>query len=71
MRINSQTNFFMMKEDKCRIRFKQDDVLGWKLDFEGECKKEKEIIRTLPEKRREYLERRSTHSSDNSSILSS
>ena len=57
-----------MDVKRCNIKFTTDEILGWKLELSGDCQKEMSDIAKLSEKKREYLERRITQSSDSSSI---
>ena len=57
-----------MEKERCKIKIKPDEILGYKFELTGSCDTERELIASLPEKRKNYLERRTIYSSENSSI---
>jgi len=63
--------YIIMDEKKCKIEFKPDKILGWKLGLSGNCEVELTSIEGLPPGKKEYLKRRLDHSSESSSISSS
>lgn len=57
-----------MTEEKCHIRFKSDDILGWKLELSGNCNDVMAKIDQLPDNKKGYLKRRTDYKSESSSI---
>ena len=59
-----------MTENKCNIRILPDDILGVKLELEGECEAALQVIDDLPDGNRKnyWTIRTQLKSSDSSSI---
>ncbi len=47
-----------MSTPKCKITWREDGPLGWKLNLKGDCEDTLQAMENLPPRRRRYLARR-------------